>query len=582
MLSNDEIRLLDLLPSLHSDDDALIQCRTRTIPLPSDIPFETLSYVWGDQSDCTEISVDGNIVPVTSNLASALRHIRRSASIRTMWVDQLCINQSDELEKANQVPLMGHIYSRTTQCVIWFGPRRPGISLSDAKAAIGLLDILSEGKHNDAVHLSLINLDLGADGALPSAIRAIDSIRLPNNPWWTRTWTLQESILPPKACIVWGELSIEWETLSSAASNWAGANCHPILYPYINILNGLLSQVNGLRFTKENRMGPLDIAFRWAFRNTTKLQDKVYGLMGLFQPGALPRSQMCDYRLSPPQIYAMFTVDLIEYGRTLHALALRYMHKHPTSTEGLPNWAMDMDGGIRWEISIDGDSCPWYVMNTYNWYNACGSTTLDLNRVKYDQTSNTLSLAGFKVDDIEVAVAKPSEDEPGTSNITRAGVARLVKEWYQVAEDFYKSHTWPARKDGPRTWQDAFWTALVGNLRVSEEYGPEGQATYEDIEMAKKFVETGVRQYICYSMFANIARKKLVITTTGLLGFGPHHSEVGDQVWIFHGGKMPFVLRPTTAGLVNDFLYIGPSYVDGIIYGEAVSLDKPVCDVVLR
>ncbi|KAI0875309.1 heterokaryon incompatibility protein-domain-containing protein [Hypoxylon argillaceum] len=584
MLSNHEIRLLDILPSSNLDnDDVLVRCQTRIIPVSSNSPFETLSYVWGDKSDCTQINVDGIAVGVTSNLALALKHIRFPESIRTIWVDQLCINQSDEIEKAVQVPLMGHIYSHTTQCLVWFGPIHPDISLFDAKLALDLLRLLHDGKQNDAAQLSTA-FNLGAENILPRAMQALDSISPPKNPWWTRTWTLQESILPSKVCVVWGNLTIEWETLDSAASNWVSFPCDPIFYPYIDRLNGLLSQVIGLRWSKENRLGPLDIAFRWAFRSTTRPQDKVYGLMGLFKPGTLPRSQVCDYRLSPAKIYAMFTVDLIEYCRDLHALALKYMHTHPESTEGLPNWAMDMDGGIRWEISIDGDSCPWYVMNTYNFYNASGTTTLDLNRVQYDQVSNTLSLAGFKVDDIAVAVPKPTEDVLGTSNITCTGVARMVQGWYQIAEDFYQSHTWHISQDGPRTWSEAFWTALVGDLRVSEEFFPQGQATSEDIKMAKEFVQTGVRHHICYSLFANIARKKLIITAMGMLGFGPHHSKVGDQVWILHGGNMPFVLRQATGetGSINDFQFVGPSYVDGIMQGEVAHLGKPVCDVVLR
>ncbi|KAI1184015.1 heterokaryon incompatibility protein-domain-containing protein [Nemania serpens] len=584
MLSNNEIRLLEILPSSGSaNDDALVQCQTRIIPLSSDTPFETLSYVWGDKTDRAQINVDGNVVAITSSLALALKHIRLSESIRTIWIDQLSINQDDEREKACQVPLMGHIYSQTTQCLIWFGQIPPDISLSDAKSALDFIRLVSEGKQNDGAQLS-ITLDLDAKSSLPGPIRALDSIRLPNNPWWTRTWTLQESILPPKACVLWGELSIEWETLSSACSNLVSSSFSPVLYPYLDTLNWLITQVIGLELTKANRRGPLDVAFRWAFRSASNPLDKVYGLMGLFEPGSLPRSQACDYRLSPKKLYAMFTVDLIEYRRDLYPLALKYMVTHPDNTEGLPNWALDMKGGIQWEIQIDGDTCPWYLMHTYNSYNAGGTTILDLNRVQYDQALNTLSLAGFKVDDIAVAVSKPSEDVPGTSNITCAGVAKMVQKWFQIAEDFYRGHTWHVPENGPRTWPEAFWRALIGNLRVDEECQPESQATPEDMEMAKQFVQTGEKNSISYSLFANITRKKLIITTAGMLGFGPHHAKVGDQVWIFHGGRMPFVLRQATGEgcSINDFLFVGPSYVDGIMEGEAVNHDKPVCDIILR
>jgi hypothetical protein len=49
----------------------------------------------------------------------------------TLWIDQLCIDQDNPAEKATQVPLMGQIYSSTTQCLIWIGEIPPGVSLAD-------------------------------------------------------------------------------------------------------------------------------------------------------------------------------------------------------------------------------------------------------------------------------------------------------------------------------------------------------------------------------------------------------------------------------------------------------------------
>ncbi|KAI1111531.1 heterokaryon incompatibility protein-domain-containing protein [Nemania sp. NC0429] len=584
MLSKNEIRLLDLLPVSSSDSSSVVRCRTRIIPLSLDCPYETLSYVWGDQGDRTEISVDGNVVTVTSSLESALKQIRLTDSIRVIWVDQLCIDQDDELEKGNQVPLMGHIYSRTTQCLIWLGQIPQDISLSEAKSALHFIRLLSEGKQSDDTQLSTL-LELDSDGSLSGPIKAFQSICYPKNPWWTRTWTLQESILPPRACIQWGQLSMPWETLESAASNLVSLPHSSVLDPYLAIINELPSHVIGLRISKESSLGHIDFVFRWRLRRATKTLDKVYGLLGLFPPEKLPRSRACDYRLSPAQVFATFTVDLIESYRDLHALALQYMQTHPSSTDNLPSWALDMQDETDQDLRIDGMYCSWYLMHTYNCYNAGGATIVDPDDISYDRASGTLSLPGFKVDDIAVAVSvsKPSEDKPGTSNITCDRLAQLVREWYQVAEDFYRCHPWQVPQNGPRTWSEAFWRSLVGNIRVDGEFYPEGEATSEDIEMAKEFVKTG-NEPICYSLFGNIAYKKLIITTTGMLGFGPHHSEVGDQVWILHGGKMPFVLRRVTEGMcsANDFYFVGSSYVDGIMHGEAESLGKPVCTAALR
>lgn len=58
---------------------------------------------------------------VGQNLHSALRNLRRPDGERVLWVDALCINQRDPLEKAKQIPLVSRIYEQATSVVIWLG-----------------------------------------------------------------------------------------------------------------------------------------------------------------------------------------------------------------------------------------------------------------------------------------------------------------------------------------------------------------------------------------------------------------------------------------------------------------------------
>lgn len=37
----------------------------------------------------------------------------------TIWIDSICINQSDNIEKAGQIPLMGDIFSTAETVYIW-------------------------------------------------------------------------------------------------------------------------------------------------------------------------------------------------------------------------------------------------------------------------------------------------------------------------------------------------------------------------------------------------------------------------------------------------------------------------------
>ena len=66
--------------------------------------FAALSYRWGED-----------------NCHSALVHLRRKFGSFVIWVDAICIDQSKPEEKAQQLPLMGDIYSLAKPVYIWLG-----------------------------------------------------------------------------------------------------------------------------------------------------------------------------------------------------------------------------------------------------------------------------------------------------------------------------------------------------------------------------------------------------------------------------------------------------------------------------
>lgn len=68
--------------------------------------YQTLSYVWGDQTDPSEIVLDGVPFYVTKRLHEALESLRMAAKYRIIWIDALAINQSDVIERNQQVQMM--------------------------------------------------------------------------------------------------------------------------------------------------------------------------------------------------------------------------------------------------------------------------------------------------------------------------------------------------------------------------------------------------------------------------------------------------------------------------------------------
>jgi hypothetical protein len=117
------IRLLTLLPGIR---DSIICCSLAVATLDDDLHYEALSYTWGDSTIKREININHNhCLQVTANLETALQYLRYPDNDRVLWIDAICINQDDNVEKSKQVPLMGEIYGRAFNVLVWLGELDP-------------------------------------------------------------------------------------------------------------------------------------------------------------------------------------------------------------------------------------------------------------------------------------------------------------------------------------------------------------------------------------------------------------------------------------------------------------------------
>lgn len=67
------------------------------------------------------ITVNGISLSVMENLLHGLKRIRQSNESIPIWIDALCINQSDDAEQSFQVAMMADIYVGAKSVVIWLG-----------------------------------------------------------------------------------------------------------------------------------------------------------------------------------------------------------------------------------------------------------------------------------------------------------------------------------------------------------------------------------------------------------------------------------------------------------------------------
>jgi len=67
------------------------------------------------------ITINNHDLQITTNLDSALRHLRKPHNAIRLWIDAICINQADTNERSEQVRQMRDIYMYASKVIIWLG-----------------------------------------------------------------------------------------------------------------------------------------------------------------------------------------------------------------------------------------------------------------------------------------------------------------------------------------------------------------------------------------------------------------------------------------------------------------------------
>ncbi|KAI0894965.1 heterokaryon incompatibility protein-domain-containing protein [Annulohypoxylon nitens] len=194
LTSPHHIRLLEVQQD--EDDSAPLRCKLRDTDIDDDarVPYIALSYTWG-QPDFTEPLILNNAIKlITPNLAGALRRFRQVG--RRIWVDAVCINQEDNKEKSEQIPLMRNIYHNASCVMVWLGDKSEDVeSFKVLRAAAG--NGYAKLKPDDDFTESL----------------STHALRIAQHPWFNRRWIIQEITLNPCVIFHCGNVEIPWQRL---------------------------------------------------------------------------------------------------------------------------------------------------------------------------------------------------------------------------------------------------------------------------------------------------------------------------------------------------------------------------------
>ena len=159
------IRIIKLYPAAAPEETLCCEILTEDFLAPSSHPYEAISYTWDGQVPSPDhaiscaIKEDGSVreeaLQLTKNSSEALRRFRLRHGFRLLWIDSVCIDQSNPQEKSHQVVLMSEIYAHAKLVLVWLGPdpTSNGKRIFDFLAACAALDPDKEKERGQLIEL---------------------------------------------------------------------------------------------------------------------------------------------------------------------------------------------------------------------------------------------------------------------------------------------------------------------------------------------------------------------------------------------------------------------------------------------
>ncbi|KAF2680713.1 HET-domain-containing protein [Lentithecium fluviatile CBS 122367] len=582
----EETRLIKLLPG---DYDDAIEVRLHTVCLSKRPTFDALSYAWGTELSPREVLLNGVLVPVTSNLDCALRHLRLESASRMLWVDALCINQDDVQERSLQVRLMDEIYSSAEQVVIWLGSATKSEDTSD---------------HNYAAAMACIKLNVVPKSIYQEAslVKAFD--HLISRPWFSRVWVVQELALAkrdPVVCI--GRYSVPWSQLTDFILG-------PATWSYIHLLTCKPSeltqgkrldypatflerkdQIEHLCLLRKRRLHRQYSSLAYLLRNTGKSfasdpRDKVYGILGLSTPNTV--TMIADYSLSVQRVFSEAMALLI--GHSLwQAFGMRPLHPPRKS------------GATRWDVIPELPSwvfnLTWYISGptTAQWDSQLHNSTLFLIPqdeflkdivvkllgvcpvARFLNNFSTLYTIGASIGTVAATSLDTLSELSSVPGMLKS--AAFSKLYYRIAEprDISIDSFLEALEGYSNNRNSVFNQDIPGKKSAFQEIiiNPD---SHDIISQADGLVS--VYHRILFPLVNSAYARILFVTDKGHIGLSYHPDPFngirpGDLLVGLFGINFPFLLRPVAGG----YQMINVAYVVDHKWGhDFVETAEPVTD----
>ncbi|KAF2818752.1 HET-domain-containing protein [Ophiobolus disseminans] len=592
-LQASEIRLLDLQPGRHVDQ---IRCAMRRVALTDKSPYESLSYCWGTAREEKEVQCDGSTIPVTRNLFGALQHLRLEDAPRTLWIDAICINQANTVERGEQVGVMRGIFQFSERTVVWLGPSR-----HDSSRAIELIRQLAKVSQGRSANSWGPHLATKLPPLYDAAWSAFAALL--KRQWWHRAWIVQEASVTRDITLVCGDDIFSWYELETAVQYAVDLGFF-VAYGGSATFQAFTLFRTRANFLRERRPSLHDVLLQHRSFLATDPRDKVFGLLSLADQDSVKEMGIQpNYYQSSNDLFRAISESLLA-RQDLSAFKAAGIHDKSAESD-LPSWVAnwsvsDPTVPLDTSVTVDHGSKSAYPDILTPTFNACASTP---STPTFSPDHKLLRLHGVPVDHIAaVGALSRTRYLRHVSHMFELfvqchDILTQLKDWETIA----RTHSTDPYPTGERN-RDAFWHTLCAgrvppNL-VSARHDPRYKY-YVLMRSLRRFVRVTVRWFprsandtwynrFFYSLFqtawlllgwtpTKIQRigfppesllpnhRRMARSQKGYVGLVPRLTREGDWIVVCEGGKLPLVVRREG----EEWVLVGEAYVHGVMGGEA-------------
>ncbi|KAI0968156.1 HET-domain-containing protein [Xylaria arbuscula] len=529
-------------------DPALYHSSLDDITDPSVPVYEALSYEWGSPEKDETIEIEVSIVmdenmshnnsacrhlPITSNLAVALRHVRFHDRPRTLWIDAVCIDQSNSQERSAQVQRMGEIFSLANSVVAWLGP-----SFTGSRLALNTLRRIGERLEvSNTIYIFPSPQCFGQDGQVMFAqlptMDELDTIaQLCKVPYFARLWVVQELVLASaKSVVKCGDDGVPWPFFRRAMLHivsWRDSipdQRYRAISPVINICSS------------PPAISLPTLLYNHHYRGCADARDKVYACMNLLDP-AVRKHIVADYSKSTLDVFKEVFLGFL--GREERLAQLPYAGNCTLPASAWPTWLPDWSNHVSTIMSF-----------------AHRVSSISAAGAKYI-APNKLQVHGFSFAQISITGGQVTSGD---------GFSGVVKFLEDLGLEDLQTSNYP----NGETLLDAYIQTIFLGL-LDERYFGFGYPTLSQIRdtltKLKDYdgnVDRSIQLDIHVTRTASAG--KMFTTSNGYLGKTTSPIQPGDDVFIILGCDGPMILRPTSAG---EYEIVGDCYLHSVMDGEAL------------